>query len=165
MKISHKPNIRILRILKWSNLDKNNYASFFTQLAIIRNQRKINNEERRWPSKSLSHSSIRPLLFFFSISISTNSKEILMYKFVYKLEYSKTPFIATPVYCNLSLPFIAINSTIFFPPISRRRGHVNAKNARKTIRWGACADNQLVRLVLEEWQPLRICDKREAFNW
>ena len=31
-----------------------------------------------------------------------------------KPHLSQHPFIATPVYCNLSLPFIAINFTIFF---------------------------------------------------
>ena len=50
---------------------------------------------------------------------------------VQNCNYSETPFIATPVYCNLSLRFIAINSTIFPPSISRRRGHVILKDRRE----------------------------------
>ena len=48
-----------------------------------------------------------------------------------KPRLSQHPFIATPVYCNLSLPFIAVNPTIFPPLISRRSGHVILKDRRE----------------------------------
>ena len=56
-----------------------------------------------------------------SLLFSLPFLKVLKWYFHWKKSYtvkhrlSQHPFIATPVYCNLSLPCIAINSTIFFP--------------------------------------------------
>ena len=48
----------------------------------------------------------------------------------------------------------------------RIRGYWNTTvNNDETIRLGACADNQLFKLVAKKWEPFRFCDKREAFDW
>ena len=48
------------------------------------------------------------------IIYSRLERQVLDYRNTVKPHLSQHPFIATPGYCNMSLPFIAINFTIFF---------------------------------------------------